>query len=696
MIKPGLPSLLLPSGLSIKPIKLPAEAYQPGLRAFVVQDHLRLAEKQLTSGQDELVKAKARFAFAEKSPKQTPTTTKPKELIRDDFASINKARWQIDAGDWKIQNGRLVQEKVGAHRGVLRLRDEAPTDFEARVKFATLGGETYRSVGIAFDVDKDSEAMIYLTPHAPARVQVSFKRNGKHEYPPDGAQQHAVPLNQTHDIVLRVRGNLLNVSVNGKAPLVYRLPIARRPGRLELITYDASARFEEFVLSTLPADVQMVDGGKVDGPVNEKQARALVRIAQEKVAHAEAMIAALKARAAADRAVAEDQTSDATKKLVRAAALAEKQQTYHQAQWNLARVDAGHAEVKLTPAQAKAAVDAARKAVENPGEIYTPLAGSLKTRENQSGERRQSHEAVPEGKHGPPGRAGAMDRRPQESADGPRRRQSHLDAALRQAARRHRLRLRPQGSRADASGIARLAGRRVDGQRWRMKHVHRLIVTSNAYRMSSSSLATAEKNLKDDPENRHYWRMNSQRMESQVVRDSLLHLAGELDLTLGGPAIETPMQEASQRRSLYFFHSAIEHNRFLSTFDEADLLDCYRRRDSIVPQQALALSNSKLAVNLADKIAVRMEKTVAPKDFACESFAWILGYAPTANEAAACEQALERWVELNKMRPDAQHRAQAQLIQALVEPQRLHHDTLATLRLAFADTAARLTVSRER
>jgi hypothetical protein len=188
-------------------------------------------------------------------------------------------------------------------------------------------------------------------------------------------------------------------------------------------------------------------------------------------------------------------------------------------------------------------------------------------------------------------------------------------------------------------------------------------------------LAASDKAMKDDPENRYYWRMKPPRMESQVVRDALLHLAGELDPTLGGPSIEMAQQDASKRRSLYFFHSAIERNRFLTTFDDADPLDCYRRQDSIIPQQALALSNSKLASSMADKIATRLEKTVAPKDFARESFAWILGYAPTANEVAACEQAMNRLIELNKTRPDAQHRARAQMIQAL-----LNHNDFITIR----------------
>jgi hypothetical protein len=208
-----------------------------------------------------------------------------------------------------------------------------------------------------------------------------------------------------------------------------------------------------------------------------------------------------------------------------------------------------------------------------------------------------------------------------------------------------------------------------------MKHIHRLIVTSNAYRMTSSSLGATEKNLKEDAENHLYWRMNATRLESQAVRDSLLHLAGELDLTLGGFPVETPQQDASKRRSLYFFHSAIDRNRFLMTFDEADPLDCYRRRDSIIPQQALALSNSKLAGAMADKIAARLEKAVAPKDFSREAFTWLLGYTPTANELAACDDAMARWVELNKMRPDAQHRARTQLIGAL-----LNHNDFITVR----------------
>jgi len=674
-IVPGLPSLLAPAGLKIESIKLPATAYRPGLRPFVLQDHLRIAEKQLADGQKELAQAKSRLAFAEKQPKPNTPITKPTEVVRDDFARINNKLWEIRDGDWKTLNGKVVQEKVGPTRAALRLRQDPPSDFEARFKFATLGGQTYKSVGIAFDVDNDHEAMIYLTPHPPSRIQISFKHAGKSEYPPTGAQQHKVVLNQVNDITLRVRGTLLNVSVNGQPPLAYRLPIDRRSGKFELITFDASARFDEFVLSTLPIDIELVGSGKGAVPVNETQARAALHVAEARIAHANAMIAALKARAAADCAGAEEPNSDAIKKLVRAAALAEKTQAFELAKLNLTKIEAGQADAKLSAPQAKAAADAAKKALANPGETYTPLAGSTKTRENNLETDAARHQAFPAESTG---RRAAFAK---WVAD----RQNPLTArvAVNHIWARHFGQPlvstvfdfgRKGAAPSHPELLDWLAVELMDNQ-WSMKHIHRLLVTSATYRMTSSTLAASEKVQKDDPENRYLWRMKPPRMESQVVRDSLMHLAGELDLALGGPSIEIAQQDASKRRSLYFFHSAIERNRFLTTFDEADPLDCYRRQDSIIPQQALALSNSKLASSMADKIASRLEKAVGPRDFARESFAWILGHAPTPNEVDACEQAMARWIELNKTRPDARHRAHAQLIQAL-----LNHNDFITIR----------------
>ncbi|MBA3484163.1 MAG: DUF1549 domain-containing protein, partial [Pirellulales bacterium] len=111
---------------------------------------------------------------------------------------------------------------------------------------------------------------------------------------------------------------------------------------------------------------------------------------------------------------------------------------------------------------------------------------------------------------------------------------------------------------------------------WDMKHLHRLIVTSSAYRMSSST-AGGDANLAKDPDNLRLWRRTPARLESEVLRDSILQLAGTLDLSRGGPPVPPAAQADSTRRSLYFVHSNNERNPFLTTFDAALVKECYRR-----------------------------------------------------------------------------------------------------------------------
>jgi hypothetical protein len=214
---------------------------------------------------------------------------------------------------------------------------------------------------------------------------------------------------------------------------------------------------------------------------------------------------------------------------------------------------------------------------------------------------------------------------------------------------------------------------------WSMKHIHRLIVTSQAYRMSSSSAGATDVTLATDPDNRLYWRMNPVRMEAQIVRDSLLSLAGELDLSLGGPSIAIN-DEASRRRSLYFVHSHNDQQKFLSAFDDANVLDCYRRAESIVPQQALALENSPLATAMAGKIAERIAVAhphAADADFLRAAFVTILSVEPTAEEQATMAEVLQRLTERAraKGRPNPEVLARTNLVQAL-----LNHNDFITIR----------------
>ncbi len=209
-------------------------------------------------------------------------------------------------------------------------------------------------------------------------------------------------------------------------------------------------------------------------------------------------------------------------------------------------------------------------------------------------------------------------------------------------------------------------------QGWSMKHLHRLIVTSATYRMAST-LAAAEANLAIDPDNRYWWRRIPIRVESQVVRDSVLAIAGTLDPAIGGPAVPPKEQDKSTRRSIYFYHSSIEQSLFLVTFNEANVKECYQRERSVVPQQALALTNSGLILDASQKIADRIRQT-APQDsdFVVQAFLQILGYTPNADELETAMQALD---DLKKVPDSSSELAQSQLVWVL-----LNHNDFVTLR----------------
>ncbi|MCY2977908.1 MAG: PSD1 and planctomycete cytochrome C domain-containing protein [Planctomycetota bacterium] len=192
---------------------------------------------------------------------------------------------------------------------------------------------------------------------------------------------------------------------------------------------------------------------------------------------------------------------------------------------------------------------------------------------------------------------------------------------------------------------------------WSMKHIHRLIVTSQSYRMTSmlprSSgelpneflLADAE-----DPDNTTYWRFPATRMQAEVVRDSLLQVSGELDATLAGHDIDHKLGMTSYRRSLYFTHHGEEKMEFLELFDAANACDCYKRSSSVQPQQALALTNSELTKTLSRQLAKRLwSQSLNASDpaihFVKLSFLQVLNREPRDLESEASLRFLEQQAE---------------------------------------------------
>ena len=161
-----------------------------------------------------------------------------------------------------------------------------------------------------------------------------------------------------------------------------------------------------------------------------------------------------------------------------------------------------------------------------------------------------------------------------------------------------------------------------------------------------------------DPENQWYWRMNTGRMEVEVVRDSLIELGGILDPTMGGQELENKDIFTTWRRTLYYSCQPEEDGKSQlgMLFDGPDASDCYRRTRTVIPQQSLALTNSPLVHELSPLIAKRIEtswtssKSISRSAFVVGAFRRILNRAPTAKEKALCEEYISKGPDQSSQR----------------------------------------------
>ncbi len=734
VMEPAVPAFLSSDELklAIEPITLPPEATHPGLREFVINTHRQSAQQQIAAARSALDAAKKKLVESETAarslglrpepasktadspatqPSEEPNRklgTESQATVRDDFSTEKPDVWEQLTGKWTYENGRLIQSQAGAIRGALRLKQMPPADFEAKVKYVPTGGDMWKSVGITCDVTTaGNELLAYVSAVASGpRSQIAFKQGGDYVYPPTAQQARKVELNQPHEIVLRVRGTLLNMLVDGEHSVAFRLPtgLERQRGALELITYDAKAEFVSFELRALPMDLKLVEAdapkakpaATAAAPLPVDQAQLAVTIAEKVLKSAEEQLISIDARAAAlvghvsnvpakpkDGHV--ENVPHASKELALAASKSERVLAAARADEELSRAELAllqaPADKKADPekklAAAKTALETARKAIDMPSETYTPLPGAKKTQEDY-----QNRNAGKPFLTTSTGRRSAFAKWLTDP-----RQPLPARVAVNHIWMRHMGRpLVPTVFDFGRKGTPPTHPELLDWlavelieHNWSMKHIHRLIVTSQTYRLSSSSAGTTDATLAADPDNRFYWRMNPVRMEAQIVRDSLLSLAGELDVSFGGPSIAIN-DEASHRRSLYFVHSHNDHQKFLSTFDDANVLDCYRRSESIVPQQALALENSQLATSMAGKISQRLaaaRPNAADSDFIRAAFVTILSVEPTADELGTMTEILNRMTELAraKKRPNPEILARTNLVQSL-----LNHNDFITIR----------------
>jgi uncharacterized protein DUF1549/uncharacterized protein DUF1553/cytochrome c len=169
---------------------------------------------------------------------------------------------------------------------------------------------------------------------------------------------------------------------------------------------------------------------------------------------------------------------------------------------------------------------------------------------------------------------------------------------------------------------------------WTVKRMHKLIMLSNAYQMSSKTDPLA---LKADPSNEYFWRFNMRRLTAEEVRDSFLAVSGKLNLKAGGPSIYPPISkevlagqsrpgegwhttrgEEANRRSVYVHIKRSLLVPILSQHDMADTdTSCAVRYTTIVPTQSLGMLNGEFANEQAKAFAERLQKE-APNDVAAQ------------------------------------------------------------------------------
>lgn len=197
---------------------------------------------------------------------------------------------------------------------------------------------------------------------------------------------------------------------------------------------------------------------------------------------------------------------------------------------------------------------------------------------------------------------------------------------------------------------------------WSLKTLHRAILLSSTYQQASRRVDYPEVAALD-PENKLLAYFPPRRVEAEVIRDSILAVSGQLDLTVGGPGVfpqinedvarqpqhrmgslappyfPSPKRSQRNRRSIYTFQQRSLIDPMVDVFNGPTLdLACERRESSTVPTQAFALLNSQFVNDMALAFAAKLDRespdTASRIDAA---FRRALGRVPTRKEASLAE-----------------------------------------------------------
>ena len=249
---------------------------------------------------------------------------------------------------------------------------------------------------------------------------------------------------------------------------------------------------------------------------------------------------------------------------------------------------------------------------------------------------------------------------------------------------------------------------------WKLKPLHRLIMTSAVYLQDTTVAASRQsaaisRQPRDssaggqtaalsrdafDPDNRLLWRRRPQRIEAEILRDSMLAVSASLNTQMFGPAVKSPIAPeaiqarnmtdpypkdltdtpATRQRSIYLFHKRVVQQPLMQAFDGPDAqASCGRRENTTVAPQALALLNDTFVRARAKDFAQKVEQTAGAEPAAQVRLAWrlALGREPSSEELDSGTVFIRAQIRQRSMRDpnipetEAQRLALADLCQAI-------------------------------
>ncbi|WP_437185117.1 PSD1 and planctomycete cytochrome C domain-containing protein [Planctomicrobium sp. SH668] len=189
------------------------------------------------------------------------------------------------------------------------------------------------------------------------------------------------------------------------------------------------------------------------------------------------------------------------------------------------------------------------------------------------------------------------------------------------------------------------------------KAMHRLILTSRAYQVSSDNVSSANE---IDPTNIWFWRRNNQRMDAESLRDTWLTLSGELDDSMGGSHPFPPIPQwgfsqhnpfdavyDSNKRTVYLMTQRIKRHPFLALFDGADPNASTGKRESTTtPSQALFMMNDPSMHQRSYQFALRLTQESSEKpEQITRLYQMALSRVPTDEEIRRAERFCESYAQ---------------------------------------------------